>query len=198
MGWLIDHPLIVADIHNMSTPATDSFLFGDHRVTVTAEAYYDLIFFAPYEWCQFLLDHNGWRYLDEACHVFHRDHVKMLADWAAIEVEKLPEEIRHPKDGTVRDIPTLIRFLAAALPWKIANRKLDDAHNDYADGEPTFASEQAVRAAAKDLIDAALEYPPPYRDNMVQRSLIWTDFVDRAWLQGLNIPTPWGTSRRRR
>ena len=182
----------------MSTPATDSFLFGDHRVIVNSEAYYDLIFVAPYEWCQFLLDHNGWRYLDEACHVFHRDHVEMLAEWAAIEVEKLPEEIRHPIDGTVRDIPTLIRFLAAALPWKIANRKLDEAHMAYSEEAPTFASEQAVRSAAKDLIDAALEYPPPYRDNMVQRSLIWTDFVDRAWLQGLNIPTPWGTSRRRR
>jgi hypothetical protein len=60
----------------MSTPVTDSFLFGDHRVTVTAETYYDLIFFAPYEWCQFLLDHNGWRYLDEACHVFHRGQEK--------------------------------------------------------------------------------------------------------------------------
>lgn len=104
----------------MSTPATDSFRFGDHRVTVICEAYYDLIFFARYEWCQFLLDHNGWRYLDEACRSFHSDHVDMLTEWAAIELEKLPEEIRHPIDGTVRDMPTLIRFLAAALHWKVA------------------------------------------------------------------------------
>jgi hypothetical protein len=27
----------------------------------------------------------------------------------------LPEEIRHPIEGTVRDMPSLIRFLAAAL-----------------------------------------------------------------------------------
>jgi hypothetical protein len=181
----------------MSTPATETFRFGDHRVTVIFEAYYDLIFYAPYVWCEFLLDHNGWRYLDEACICFHDDHVQMLAEWAATELEKLPEEIRQPIDGTVHDIPTLIRYLAAALSWKVANTKLGNAHNDYAEGEPTFAAQQVVRAAAKDLIDAALDYPPPYRDSMVQRSLMWADFVDRAWLQGLNIPTPWGTSRRR-
>ena len=173
----------------------DTLRFGKNRVTVDFYAYYDLIFFAPYEWCQFLLYHKGWCYPDEACCWFHDDHVDMLAEWAVIEAEKLPEEIRHPVDGTVRDIPTLIRYLAAALPWKVANRKLSDAHNDYADGAPTIAGEEAVRAAAKNLIDAALDYPPPYRDNMVRRSLIWTDFVDRAWLQGLNIPTPWGISR---
>lgn len=192
---LIDHFLNVADNHHMSTPVLDTLHFGKHQVTVGFEAYYDLIFLAPYEWCQFLLDHDGWRYLDEACCWFHQDHVDMLADWATNEIEKQPEEIRHPIDGTVRDIPTLIRYLAAALPWKVANRKLDEAHNRHCDDVPTIASEEAVRAAAKDLINAALEYPPPYRDNMVQRSLIWTDFVDRAWLQGLNIPTPWGTRR---
>ncbi len=181
----------------MSTTNTDTFRFGTHQVTVSSDAYYDLIFYAPYDWCQFLLDHQGWRYLDDACQFFHQDHVAMLAEWAAIELEKLPEEIRRPIDGTVRDIPTLIRYLAAALAWKVANTKLGDAYDDYAEGEPTFAAKQAVRAAAMDLIDAALDYPSPYRDNMVQRSLMWTDFVDRAWLQGLNIPTPWGTSRRR-
>ena len=179
----------------MSTPAEETFRFGDHRVTITDDLYYDLIFNVPYAWCDWLLEHNGWRYLDEACRWLHPDHVKMLADWATTAVEKLPDEIRHPIDGTVHDVPTLIRYLAAALPWKVANRKLDEAHLRHGSDVPTIASEESVRAAAKDLIDAALEYPPPYRDNMVQRSLIWTDFIDRAWLQGLNIPTPWGTRR---
>jgi len=49
-----------------------------------------------------------------------------------------------------------------------------------------------ARAAAKDLIDAALGYPPPYRDNMMQRTLLWTDYVDRAYWQGWHIPPPWG------
>jgi len=109
----------------MSTPEEVTFRFGEDRVTVVEDLYYDLIFDAPFAWCEWLLKHNGWRYLDEACWFLHPDHVKMLGDWATIEVEKLPEEIRHPIDGTVRDIPTLIRYLAAALPWKVANRKLD-------------------------------------------------------------------------
>ena len=181
----------------MSTPVLDTFRFGGHQVTIRDDLYDDMIFFAQEAWCAWLLEHNGWRDLDEACRWLHPDHVAMLAEWATTEVEKLPEEIRHPKDGTVRDVPTLIRYLAAALPWKVANRKLDEAHIRHSSDVPTIVSEEAVRAAAKDLIDAALEYPPPYRDNMVQRSLIWTDFIDRAWLQGLNIPTPWGTSRSR-
>ena len=144
----------------MSTPAEETFRFGEHRVTITDDLYYDLIFNLPYAWCQFLLDHDGWGYLDEACCGFHQDHVDMLADWATMEAEKLPEKIRNPIDRTVRDIPTLIRYLAAALPWKVANRKLDEAHNRQCDDVPTIASEEAVRAAAKDLINAALEYPP--------------------------------------
>jgi hypothetical protein len=94
-------------------------------------------------------------------------------------------------------MPTLIRYLGAALPWKVANRKLDEAFMAHTEDAPTLATEEAVRAAAKNLIDAALDYPPPYRDDMVQRSLVWADFVDRAWLQGLNIPTPWGTPIKR-
>jgi hypothetical protein len=182
----------------MSTPVLDTFQFGEHQVTIENYLYDDMIFFAQEAWCEWLLEHNGWRDLDEACRGLHPDHVKMLADWATIKVEKLPEEIRRPVDGTVRDAHTLIRYLAAALPWKVAYQKLDEAHIKYSEGAPTIASEEAVRAAAKNLIDAALEFPPPYRDNRVQRSLIWADFVDRAWLQGLNIPTPWGTSRSRR
>ena len=182
----------------MSTPVLDTFLFGKQRVTISYDLYYDMIFFAQEAWCEWLLEYNGWRDLDEACRYLHPDHVEMLAYWATAEVEKLPEEIRRPVDGTVRDGQTLIRYLAAALPWKVAYQKLDEAYMKYSDGAPTIASEEVVRAAGKDLIDAALEFPPPYRDNRVQRSLIWADFVDRAWLQGLNIPTPWGTSRSRR
>jgi hypothetical protein len=133
----------------MSTPDTETFRFGDYRAILNFEAYYDLIFYAPYEWCQFLLDYNNWRYLDEAGRSFHSDHVEMLADLATIEAEKLPEEIRHPIDGTARNMPTLIRYLAAALSWKVANTKLEEANNDYAEGEPTFAVKQAVRAAAR-------------------------------------------------
>ena len=124
----------------MSGPILETFLFGDHRAILNFEAYYDLIFYAPYEWCQFLLDHGSWRNLDEACRLFHSDHVNMLADWATIEAEKPPEEIRHPIDGTVRNMPTLIRYLAAALPWKVANLKLDDAHMVYSEGAPTIAT----------------------------------------------------------
>lgn len=145
----------------MSTPVLDTFLFGGHQVTIRDDLYDDMIFFAQDAWCDWLLEHNGWRYLDEACRWLHPDHVQMLADWATTAVEKLPEEIRHPVDGTVHDVPTLIRYLAAALPWKVANRKLNEAHMRYGEGAPTIASEEAVRAAARDLIDAALEYPRP-------------------------------------
>lgn len=173
----------------------DTLHFGTNRVTVNSDGYCDLIFEDPYEWCQFLLDHDGWAYPDEACRWFHCDHVEMLAKWAVIEADKLPEEIRHPADGTVRDIPTLVRYLAAALSWKVANRKLSEANLEFENEAPTIEGEDKVRAAAKVLIDASLFYPPPYRDIMVQRSLVWADFVDRAWLQGLNIPPPWGTPR---
>lgn len=179
----------------MSTPATDTFQFGDHKVTVISDAYSDLVFYDPYGWCQFLLDHNGWAYIDEACRYFHYDHVAMFASWAVAEMEKLPSDVRNPPDGTVRCIPTLIRYLGAALPWKVANRNLDETLNDHQSDALTIAGEEAVRAAAKALINAALDYPHPYRDVMVRRSLVWADFVDRAWLQGLNIPTPWGTPR---
>lgn len=60
----------------MSTSDMETFRFGDHRAIVNFDAYYDLIFYAPYDWCQFRVDHNGWRYLDEACRSFHSDHME--------------------------------------------------------------------------------------------------------------------------
>lgn len=174
----------------------ETFIIGERRVTVDYEELYDLIFDAPYEFCAWLLEHEGWRDLDQVCWAFHIDHVQMLGEWAEQEVAKLPEEIRHPVDGTVRDIPTLLRYLAAALPWKVANKRFLDAQDEYESHAPTIANEEAVRAAGKDLLDAALGYPPPYRDVMVRRTLAWTDYVDRAWIQGLNIPPPWGRRRK--
>lgn len=169
-----------------------TFIIGRRRVTVDYEELYDLIFDAPYEFCAWLLDNETWRDLDQVCWGFHIDHVQMLGEWAEQEVAKLPEEIRHPVDGTVRDIPTLLRYLAAALPWKVANYRYNKAQDAHGEHPPTIATEEAVRAAAKVLIDAALGYPPPYRDSMMRRTLAWTDYVDRAWLQGLHIPPPWG------
>jgi hypothetical protein len=174
----------------MSCPWT--FHFGDRTVEVDFNDYYDL-FFEPYDYCDWLLEHHAWRNLDHACEGFHIDHVEMFGQWAAQEVAKLPEEYRNPVDGTVRDVPSLIRFLAGAFPWMVANHKLNqaNAHLHELDAE----AEAAVRAAAKELIDAALGYPPPYRDNMVSRSMVWADFVDRRWLQGLRIPLPWAPHR---
>jgi hypothetical protein len=175
----------------MSADVPETFRFGDRRVTVDLNDFYDLLFEAPDEFCDWLLEHEAWRDLGEVCRCFHIDHVAMLGDWAARELAQLPEEIRHPVDGTVRDRSTLLRLLAGACPWMVANDKLNQARWDYDESAPTIAAEEAVRAAARDLIDAALGYPPPYRDGMVQQSMVWADFVDRRWLQGLNIPVPW-------
>ncbi|HEY1768825.1 MAG TPA: hypothetical protein VGG02_01040 [Chthoniobacterales bacterium] len=167
-----------------------TFYFGEEVVTVDVNIFNDYIFEDPYRFCDWLLEYQGWRYLDHACENFHIDDVQMLATWAEAEAAKLPEEIRNPVDGTVHDLPTVVRFLAGALPWKLANHRFTDAYDVYLDEPPTIAGEEAVRAAAKELISAALGLPPPYRDSMVKRSLVWTDFVDRRWLQGLNIPPP--------
>lgn len=180
----------------MSDDVPRTFHFGDHYVTVDSNEFYDLIFEDPYGFCAWLLEHEGWCYLSQVCEEFHTDHVKMIGDWAEQEVKKLPEAIQHPQDGTVRDVPTLLRYLAGACHWIAANRRLDDANANYREDAPTIETEEAVRAAAKELIETALEYPPPYRDRMVQCSLAWADFVDRRWLQGLNIPPPWGSPKR--
>lgn len=179
----------------MSADCSHTFNFGGKHVIVDENDFYDLIFEDQYEFCRWLLRHDGWRYLDHACEMFHPNHVAMLGEWAIEACADLPDEIRNPVDGTVRDQSSLIRFLAGALPWMVANGKLTAAHNEYLAHAPTVAAEEAVRVAARDLIDAALGYPPPYREVMVRRSLVWADFVDRRWLQGLNIPPPWRLKR---
>ena len=180
----------------MSAYVPETFHFGDREVTVDMNEFYDMIFEAPYDFCAWLLEHEAWRDLDQVCQGFHIDHVEMLGQWAAQEMAKLPKESRNLVDGTVKDLPTLLRFLAGACPWMVANDRLNQANFEHAEAAPTIASEEKVCAAAKSLIDAALGYPPPYRDCMVQRSLAWADFVDRRWLQGLNIPPPWGRPKK--
>ena len=143
------------------SPFIETLHFGKNRVEVDSEGYYDLIFYHQHDWCRFLLAHEGWRYLDEACRWFHPDHVEMLAHWAEKEAGQLPEAIRKPVDGTVRDLDTLIVFLAAALRYKVVHQQLEKALDRYGEGPPMLATEEAVRARIKDLIDAALEYPPP-------------------------------------
>ena len=188
----------------MSSHLLEEFRFGDRRVTIGCDAYWDLVFPRPERFCEWLLANDGWRDLDEACVPLHPDHVEMLAEWAVKEAEKLPPELRQPVDGTVRSFGTLLRYLAGAFSWKAANHRLEKALNQYEDEAPTIETietietEEAVREAGKALIDAALEYPPPYRDGMVRRSLAWADFVDRCWVQGLNIPPPWCRPARRK
>jgi len=182
----------------MSSQHFEEFLFGDRRVTISCDAYWDMVFPRPERFCKWLLANDGWQDLDEACVPLHPDHVEMLAEWAVKETAKLPPELRQPADGTVRNLGTLVRYLAGAFSWKAANHRLEMAINQYDEGAPTIATEEAVREAGKALVDAALEYPPPYRDGMVQRSLVWADFVDRSWVQGLNIPPPWRRPARRK
>jgi hypothetical protein len=182
----------------MSSHLLEEFRFGDRHVTISCDEYWDLVFPWPELFCEWLLANGGWRNLDEACWPLHPDHVQMLAEWAMKKAAKLPPELRQPVDGTVRDFGTLLRYLAAAFSWKAANHRLEQALNQYDESAPTIATEEAVREAGKALIDAALEYPPPYRDGMVRRSLAWADFVDRRWVQGLNIPPPWCRPARRK
>lgn len=65
--------------------------------------------------------------------------------------------------------------MSDAFSRKVGSRNSAQALTSNRGDRSEFASEEAVRAAAKSLINTALGYAPPHREAIVQRSLVWTE-----------------------
>lgn len=171
----------------MKSPVT--FQAGSRVLAVEDyDAVLDRFFADPHEFVAWLLETEAWRDGDTLWFVLQNyapDFHGWLCRQRALLPPELPDAPLQPHDPAWG-----LRMVTAVMGWLIARDAMNKAESDLMldPGNPDCV--ERVRAASRAFEDAALEFPRAFLRDVGQRTVAWTDFVERRRVQGLNIPPP--------
>ena len=159
------------------------------------DAVLDRFFADPHEFVAWLLETEAWRDGDTLWFVL-QNYAQDFHGWLCRQRALLPPE---PPDAPAQphDPAWGLRMVTAVMGWLIARDAMDKAESDLMLNLGDPLNVERLRAASRAFEDAALDFPRAYLRQTGMRTVMWTDFVERRYVQGLNIPPPWGGPKRK-
>jgi hypothetical protein len=167
---------------------------------VLAEEDYDAVldrFFAdPHEFVAWLLETEAWRDGDTLWFVL-QNYAQDFHGWLCRQRDQLPPEPPGEAREQPHDPAWGLRMLTAVMGWLIARDAYQTAENELIEhpGDPVLI--ERLRATQRALEEAVLDFPRAHRQSVGQRTVMWTDYSERRYVQGLNVPPPWGGPNRK-